>query len=67
MYVRTGSATPHGLINDPRVKSAYALYLSKFLTAYEDKGIDSLNVSSFNTLKNVLSLVLYYIIKFFLF
>lgn len=33
-----GSASPHGLIDEPRMKAAYALYLSKFLTAYENKG-----------------------------
>jgi glucosylceramidase len=35
----TGSSVPHGLMDDPKIKAAYALYLSKFITAYEEKGI----------------------------
>jgi len=34
----TGSDA-HGLIDDPKIKAAYALYLSKFITAYGEKGI----------------------------
>lgn len=36
----TGSATPQGLSNDPRIKLAWARYLSKFISAYKRKGVD---------------------------
>jgi len=32
-----GSATPGGLKDDPRVKASWALYISKFITAYKKK------------------------------
>jgi glucosylceramidase len=35
----SGSAIPEGLIDDPRIKDSYARYLSKFITAYEKKGV----------------------------
>jgi hypothetical protein len=35
----TGSAAPSCLIDDSRIKRAWALYLSKFVSAYQDKGI----------------------------
>ena len=35
----TGSATPNGLIDTQAVKAAWALYISKFITAYEYKGV----------------------------
>jgi glucosylceramidase len=35
----TGSATPNGLLDDPRVHSAWALYISKFISAYFKKGV----------------------------
>lgn len=35
----TGSSTPNGLKDDPRVKQAWARYLSKFITAYQNKGV----------------------------
>lgn len=34
-----GSATPNGLRNEPAVKLAWAHYISKFITAYDRKGI----------------------------
>lgn len=34
-----GSVTPNGLRDDPRVHSSWALYISKFITAYNDKGV----------------------------
>ena len=34
-----GSATPNGLLDDPRVKKSWALYISKWITAYESKGV----------------------------
>ena len=39
---------PYGLIDDPKIKTAYALYLSKFLTAYENKGKEWLYITSKN-------------------
>jgi len=35
----TGSAVPNGLTDDPQTKSAWASYISKFITAYEYKGV----------------------------
>lgn len=35
----TGSAQPNGLINTPQMKETWAHYLSKFVTAYERKGV----------------------------
>ena len=35
----TGSAVPHGLINTPKIKQTWALYISKFVTAYDSKGV----------------------------
>jgi O-glycosyl hydrolase len=35
----TGSATPSGLRDEPKVKLSWAHYLSKFISAYKDKGI----------------------------
>eukprot|EP01034_Spumella_vulgaris_P023431 gene23431-29649_t len=37
--VMTGSAQPNGLKDDPRVKTAWASYITKFLEAYRDKGV----------------------------
>jgi hypothetical protein len=34
-----GSASPNCLKNEPKIKFAWAKYLSKFITAYENKGI----------------------------
>ncbi|CAM9698451.1 unnamed protein product, partial [Choristocarpus tenellus] len=34
------SAWPQGLLDDPRVKEAWALYFSKFISAYSQHGID---------------------------
>jgi O-glycosyl hydrolase len=36
----TGSASPNGLKDDPQTKLAWARYLSKFVSAYEMKGIN---------------------------
>lgn len=36
----TGSATPNGLKDDPKVKTTWAQYLSKFVRAYQNKGVD---------------------------
>jgi glucosylceramidase len=35
----TGSAQPHGLRDDARVKTAWAMYIAKFLEAYSAKGV----------------------------
>jgi hypothetical protein len=35
----TGSAVPNGLKDDPKVKLAWARYISKFISAYNQKGI----------------------------
>lgn len=34
-----GSATPNGLKSDPRVMKSWALYISKWISAYESKGV----------------------------
>lgn len=34
-----GSATPAGLLGDPRVHQAWAKYISRFVTAYRKKGV----------------------------
>eukprot|EP01038_Epipyxis_sp_PR26KG_P015082 gene15082-20294_t len=35
----TGSATPNGLIDNIQIKTTWANYISKFITAYKDKGV----------------------------
>jgi len=35
----TGSAQPNGLLDDPKIKTSWAHYLSKFVYAYQQKGI----------------------------
>jgi len=35
----TGSATPSGLLDDAKVKYAWALYISKWIEAYNSKGV----------------------------
>lgn len=35
----TGSAQPNGLIDHPKIKQTWAHYISKFITAYKQKGI----------------------------
>lgn len=35
----TGSATPNGLKDDPKIKLSWAKYIAKFITAYELKGV----------------------------
>lgn len=34
-----GSAEPNGLIDDPRIKMSWALYISKWITSYESHGV----------------------------
>ena len=35
----TGSSTPNGLKDDPKVKLSWAKYIAKFITSYENKGV----------------------------
>ncbi|CAM9842799.1 unnamed protein product, partial [Ascophyllum nodosum] len=46
------SATPEGLCADPRVHAAWALYFSKFITAYKEQGIDMWGLTVQNESEN---------------
>lgn len=43
-----GSAAPNGLLDNPRVKVAWARYISKFITAYGNKGVPVWSVTPQN-------------------
>eukprot|EP01032_Pedospumella_encystans_P014845 gene14845-17027_t len=44
----TGSAWPNGLIDTPQVKYAWARYISKWITAYNNKGVSVWSVTPQN-------------------